>query len=727
MIQKVVVSGILAQNAFGVIVACRDEADNYLRAILPADICPVVGEAYEISGDVENYRDRYGKTTPQIKAKMAVRTRTSGSLIKPWLESLPGIGATRSQRLLDALGIDVVKCLGDTSMTRRIGEILDPARPDAGERLATLIQVNYIGCQIAEDVSIAEGEFLLRLEESGVTDRRAAKRMFRLIGSMQAYELLVQSPYLAAGLLPWKQADHLGMRLLRSQHSARGLNKHPDRLAGACDSACRDLLSNGDTAISRPMFVAALLKKSADPVMALLVGLERQRVVEAGELLRAPGAAYLERTLAKRIVEIDAAHADSLKIHGDIERIVRSHENPARPLSDEQRNAVCGILINRFSLLQGGAGTGKTTTLKVLVDSWRACGGNVILGALSGKAALRLTRSTGRVAQTLARHLYRLEKRQRELEASGEMELVPELTTGTMFIIDEASMVDLVTLRKLAFSLPLGARIVLAGDVGQLPPVGLGQGYHDLVQVGFNLFELKQVHRQAGGNPIIDVATDVRGGRLPIIPSHTGSIAPGVFHLDVPSERIDASVIDLLDQMALKIPLDEILVLTALKRTCANINRSMQAGRQTSGHDGVAIGPFLPWVSVGEPIICTRNRYDDDLMNGQIGHVNTLEPFTVRWDGEETGLRVPETAYADLTSAWAITCHKAQGSESKYVIVAMDGKEMLTRDWLYTAITRATEQVILVGPLSDIDAAINKRSKRTTYFKQELEYWRTQQ
>ena len=233
-----------------------------------------------------------------------------------------------------------------------------------------------------------------------------------------------------------------------------------------------------------------------------------------------------------------------------------------------------------------------------------------------------------------------------------------------------------------------------------------------------------QVHRQAAGNPIIKAATAVRSGCIPELHEYEGN-SVGVFHMDVPFERIDTSIIELLDQMLATTPLEDILVIAYLKRTCTSINRSMQVRRQLAGFDGIRVGRFAPWVSAGDPIICTRNRYEDGLMNGMIGHANTLTPFTVRWDGDELGRMVPHEAYIDISSAWAITCHRSQGSESRHVIVALDKTEKMTREWLYTAITRATEQVILIGPAKQIEASIKKRSVRTTYFKQELDYWRS--
>lgn len=721
--QEVVITNIIAQNAFGTIVACSDKVGGYMRAILPGDVWPAEGEAYEIDGESSEYRDKYGRVSVQVKAKTFKRIRTSGCLIRPWLESLPSIGPTRSKRLLDAFGNDIITYLGDTTKTKRIAEVLDPDRTEAGEKIATLIQMHYITHQVSEVVGVAEGEFLCNLEECGITDRLAAKKMFRLIGSIEAFDKLIEQPYLSAGLINWKQADHLGQRLLKKNYSISNPNLHPDRLAGACDSVCRDLLLFGDTAISKANFLKALDKRNVNPEKALLVGLERRRILESADFLRAPGAAYLESTFAQRLMTIIQSPANGINYPSDVEKLVRSRESSLRPLSVGQRRAVCGILQSKFAILQGYAGTGKTTTLKVLVDTWQAIGGNVILGALSGKATLRLSRATGRLAQTLAKHLLRFEHDLKAAETNG-MEMFPELNNNTMLIVDEASMVDLVTIRKLVNLIPDGARLILVGDVAQLPPVGLGQVYHDLVESDIHVFRLTEIHRQSDSNPIIAAATAIREGHIPVLPEYVGKGA-GVFHWNVPLESVDTSVIKLFNEMLLTTAIDDILVLAALKRTCANINRSMATQRQLLCDDGIWLGPFAPWVSVDDPITCTRNRYNDCLMNGQIGHVNTLDPFTVRWDGEELGKPVPREAYVDLASAWAITCHRAQGSESRYVIIALDGNQILTREWLYTAITRATEQVIVVGPMAQIETAVGRRASRTTCFVQEMKYWRT--
>lgn len=720
---RVVITSDIAQNSFGLIFGCRDEAGTQLRVIFPVDTWPALDSVWEVEGEIGEFCDKYRRKYPQITATTVNRVRTSGRLIRPWLERIPGIGEARSGRLLEAFGDNILDCLRDPHQFDRIAAALDPAGSVLGEKLAAQVQAHCVAHKAEEDVAIAEADFLLELEKCGVDNRQAAKQMFRLIGSRDAFDKLMEQPYLAAGLLPWKQADHLGLRLLARRGETNP--KHsPERLAGACDSVWRDLLKKGHTAASLSFFQGALKNKRVPAQKALKVGIQQRRMIEAEDLLRAPGAAYLEATLAQRFVSLMNGNS-GIDVPGDVEGLVRSSENPKRPLTSEQREAVCGILRNKFAILQGGAGTGKTTTMKVLVESWQKMGGNVILGALSGKAALRLSRSTGKLSETLARHLIKFEKSKTETETKG-LSMFPDLTGKTLFIIDESSMVDLATMNKLMGHIPEEAHLLLVGDIAQLPPVGLGQIYHDLVAADINVFRLTQVLRQKDENgkdvkrnPIIDVAADIREGKIPTLPIFK-DIDTGAFHLNTDETDVDLAVVDVLKYLKGKASLDEILVLASLRRTCKNINNAMATRKQVDGVEGIRLSTKAPWVSLDDPIICVRNRYEDGLMNGQIGHINTLDPLTVRWDGEPMGKPVDATTWIDLASAWGITCHRAQGSEARFVVVALDGEFMLSREWLYTAATRATQQVIFVGPMSLIEKAVEKRATRTTYFAHEI-------
>ena len=722
---KVVVTGDeISRNSYGVIVPCRDELDKHLQVILPSDVWPAIGEVYEIAaGAPSTFRNKYGKECVQITAHSANRVRTSGRLIRPWLESIPGLGSTRAQRLFDEFGDDVLLCLGDIDKTDRLVKALDPKGTALGPKLAAQVQAYYIDHQAKETTGIAEADFLLELEKCGVDDRVAAKKMFRLIGSRNAFDRLMEQPWLAAGIMDWSEADHLGLRLL-ARRGVTNPKHHRDRLAGACDSVWRTTLKAGDTAMTPTDFKAALKTKRVPVEEALQTGIDRRRIIEAGDLLRAPGAAYLECTLIDRLLVLEK-EPSGINIPANLKDRVRACENPHRPLTEEQRRAVEGVLSHKISLLHGGAGTGKTTTMLVVVKTWEALGGNVMLGALSGKASLRLSKSTGKLAQTLARHLIRLEKAVKKFQATGTEEMFPEITNKTLVIIDEASMVDLATFNRLMGYIDAGAQLALVGDVAQLPPVGLGQVFHDLVAADVNVFRLNTPLRQkneAGTditNPIIFAAADIREGRAPTLPPFM-SIDTGAFHLDVDLDAVESSVMRVLDKLMGEVGTAEILALASRTKTCKNINSAMATRREVNGANGLRLSIAAPFVSMRDPIICTRNLYDEALMNGQIGHVNTLEPFSVQWDGEENARVVAPSVYFDLASAWAITCHRAQGSESRFVVVALDDAFMLTREWLYTAATRATQQVIFVGPQSFLKSAVAKRSTRTTFFAREL-------
>jgi exodeoxyribonuclease V alpha subunit len=132
------------------------------------------------------------------------------------------------------------------------------------------------------------------------------------------------------------------------------------------------------------------------------------------------------------------------------------------------------------------------------------------------------------------------------------------------------------------------------------------------------------------------------------------------------------------------------------------------------------LGPLCGFAAVGDPVIVTRNRYDEALMNGLVGWVVSLDPLTIRFDGETEPRTVSDEASWELASAWAVTGHKAQGSEAPYVVVALDGQRLLTREWLYTAITRATRSVVLVGSRDALERAVRSPTQRLTGFKSEL-------
>lgn len=713
---RIAVDTILSAAPGEMIVSGVADDGGRLIVLLAEPIYPALGDVLEVAGEEGVYQDEYGRRHRQIKADRADRVRTSGRLIGPWLRTLPGIGEDRSKRLLERFGPDLLDVLDDPARIPEVAEALAPGRPALGQRLAALTVARFVAMRSSESVAVMEAEFLQRLEQIGVSDRRAARLLYRLIGSADAWERLMLRPYAAAAVMPWQEADHLGLRLLASRGDVLSPESHEERLIGACDGAWRTILSAGHTAAPEAEFLLVLNRMGVDAPRALSLGLDARRVLRLpdGGLLRAPGGAYLERQVACEIARIRDAAVGRPTIPP-----VRQFEDARRPLTDEQRRTVTEILGRRLSLLQGGAGTGKTTTMRVLAAAHEARGGDVLLAALAGKAALRLSRSTGRLAYTIARLINGLERRRR-LEEEGQPvpRDLPYLGPGTMLIVDEGSMVDLASWNRLLRLVPTGGAVVIVGDVAQLPPVGLGRVYHDLVEDGRFLSRLTRTLRQAGDSPIIAAATAVREGRVPAIPKYAG-VAPGVYHLDVPSNGLQAALERVYNDLTrgAGASREEMLVLAALRASCGRFCAAMQDRRQAEGAQGVRLGPLAGWVAVGDPVIATRNRYEDGLANGQFGWITGLAPLTVHFDGEDEPREVPPEVAWDLQSAWAITGHRAQGSEARRVVVALEPGALLTREWLYTALTRGTETVILVGPRDILAASVGRRSERWTAFR----------
>lgn len=713
---QVVVDTILAQSASGCIFSGRELGGARLIVRLAEPVFPVPGDTFEVHGTEATYVDDRGLKHRQIEAQRADRIRTSGRLLGPWLQSLPGIGAERAQRLLARFGPDLLDVLDDGSSLEAVAAALAPGRLALGRKLAGMLLARFAERKTAEHFGVAEAEFYRQLEQIGVTDRRAARAMYRLIGSTDAWAKLLNHPYALAAVLDWKEADHIGLRLLVSRGDADPA-KSEERLVGACDAVWRSILDTGNTVATKDLFLKQLTRVGVDSHAALEAGLAARRVLRQGDLLRPPGAAFLERAVAADIKRLSDPALPPMPAVD-----VRRFEDTRRPLTDEQREAIAALLERRFGILQGSAGTGKTTAMRVLVNAHLARGGSVVMATISGKAALRLSRATGRLAVTIARLLNGLDRRRKLTEEGSYVpESLPHIDEDTMVVLDEASMIDLVSWRKLLEQIPTGASIMVVGDVHQLPPVGLGQVFHDLVANGVNVSRLAQVLRQAGENPIVAVATAVREGNVPELPAYDRSAAHGVSWLECSLEELQAALDRVrADLTASGVPEEDMLFLAGLRATVDSMNGAQHLRRQEAGATGRRLGPLCGFAAVGDPVIVTRNRYDEALMNGLVGWVAGLDPLTIRFDGEAEPRTISDEASWELASAWAVTGHKAQGSEAPDVVVVLDGKRLLTREWLYTALTRATRRVVLVGSRDALVRAVNTPMQRLTGFRNEL-------
>lgn len=723
----VVVTNVLSQGRGGVIFSGLKPCQSYVRIVVTGEsVFPVPGEVYEVNEDGATlYQDGWGQWVQQLEVDKIDRVRTSGALLRPWLERQPHIGPTRAERLMVAYpGDALLDALQGGATLNELSSVIEPGRRAMGDALALQLVPAFVMRNTKEAAALAEGRFLQRLEGYGVENRRDARLLWRLLAGVDDLrERLLQYPYLAASVIPWSAADRLGQRLLAQRDDGTDPLTHPERLLGAVESAWLDLQAEGDTAATPKRLRELVGRKSVDAGLAIDVAVKHSVVIVDGKLYRPPGTVYLENRVAQRMrAMMEQPLHDRVPLLLD-DLVRRAAERSGTTLHGEQAEAVSLLLRLPLGVLQGPAGSGKTRIAKVLCEAWEETGGNVVLCALAGKAALELSRGASapgvsRTAYTIARLLGMVRKNAQLIE-SGEPPVpnTPTLDSRTLHVIDEASMVDTPSLLELLNILPSGAHLLMIGDHGQLPPVGIGRVFHDLVEDGRCLVSLTQVRRQGQDSPIPLAASAIRNGEVPDLPVY-GGCAPGIFfcETDAGGEVMKANEIWRELRFRPGVDVRDVMFVAALKAT-VNVQNA-RCVRNRSDAEEVRLSK-LTTVAVGDPVACTRNRYSDGLFNGTLGVVDSLESGAIKvlWDGEDEARKLPPRAAGDIELAYAITCHRAQGSAAPIVVVPLEDTRLMTREWLYTAITRARTTVVLVGTRAALENAIRRRTQRMTGFK----------
>jgi exodeoxyribonuclease V alpha subunit len=366
-------------------------------------------------------------------------------------------------------------------------------------------------------------------------------------------------------------------------------------------------------------------------------------------------------------------------------------------LAATQVAALLGISRSGLAVLTGGPGTGKTTIVRTFAEQVLRAGGQVALAAPTGRAARRMQEATGIVAKTVHRLLEFDPRTGKFLRGRG---LAIE---ASVIVVDEASMLDTALAVALLEAVGPESQLVLVGDEEQLPSVGPGDVLGALIRSGAApVSRLTQVFRQSEGSRILEVAHAVRAGRWDAVENGPSS---DVFFI----EAADAeAVVDVVGRVVTERipkrfglrPSRDIQVLVPMHGGAAGseaLNRALQA--RLTGGSGVEGGPIRP--NVGDRVIQTRNDYDLEVFNGDIGVVTEVQEgaqrIRVDFEGREVGYG-GETL-RDLELAYAISVHKSQGSEFEAVVLVLTNHHfrMLSRSILYTAVTRARRLLVLVG------------------------------
>jgi exodeoxyribonuclease V alpha subunit len=710
----VVVESIVSRRDFGTIFAGRlaDGSSVRVKAASGATLGdPSVGELWSVEGDLCD--TQWG---PQISATRAVRALPNGQMMIDYLAGcVAGVGPIRARRLWERFEDRLPEAL-DTGDVAVLAAVMDPDRPVLGPRLTAALVAAW-------KAMAGEARLVEWLAAVGVTDLRLARKVHTLLGG-DAPRALQANPYCVVPLLDWKRVDSLGLRLLKEAGDPDPA-VHPHRIVGAADAVIKDLVGSGSTAITRDGFRERLAGKlvilPSSPLLDRAVEFaieQRAVIVSPSGHLRAPGCALMEDAVVERL-RVMASEGPP----NPLDRLLGDLDGQDRVLTQDQAEAVRRALYAGFACLRGGAGTGKTFVTRTVCDLWERVGGKLLLAALAGKAALRLSRSTGRLARTIFRTLRELDERVAiEAQLAGEIKQseqeqletklhhLAQLTPDTLVIIDEASMVDLPSLHGLIRRMPQGARLLLVGDERQLPPVGFGLLFHCFVEDPSVTSTLTTVHRQAATNSIPEVASQIRRCMMPDLAAYVtkgrGVMLARVSGREALADRV-VSIWNEFDED------DDVMIVTPVNDgPCGvtGLNRRLHDEYLRTKDLQALRGPLGDLFSPGEPVLHRRNCYKRGLFNGSMGKVRRIDraerQMIAIFDGEEHIFASDDLV--DLSLGYALTCHRAQGSEADYVIVTLPLSRLLDPSWLYTAVTRARRQVIIVGQPETIREALQR-------------------
>lgn len=386
-----------------------------------------------------------------------------------------------------------------------------------------------------------------------------------------------------------------------------------------------------------------------------------------------------------------------------------------------QVEAIRQAIASKVMVLTGGPGTGKTTTTKAIIAALQSAGMRILLAAPTGRAAKRMSEATGMEAKTIHRLLEYNPQDGYKRNDENPLE-------GDALIVDECSMIDIILMNNLTKALPTKMRLVLVGDIDQLPSVGAGNVLRDIIDSGvIPVVRLTRIFRQAQSSRIVMSAHAINRGCFPDISN--GQHTDFFFMKQEEPEKVAETIVSLVcDRLpkAYRQPTANIQVLTPMQRGvvgAANLNMVLQ---QALNHNTAALVRGGYTFKEGDRVMQLRNNYDKDVYNGDLGYVRSVDmeerTLTVDFDGQTVEYEASELD--ELTLAYATTIHKSQGSEYPIVVmpVLMTHYVMLQRNLIYTGITRAKKICVLVGQTKALAYAIHnmKVLKRNTRLKERL-------
>jgi exodeoxyribonuclease V alpha subunit len=633
------------------------------------------------------------------------------------------------------LGSGMVKGIGPKMAERIVAHFKEETFEVIEHAPERLLEVSGVGRDRTEKIKLAWQEqkqikeIMLFLHTHGVSTNLAVK-IYKTYGEA-SLETVQRDPYQL-------ERDIYGVGFKTADRIAQALGlapEHPSRIEAGIVFALNELINDGHVYAPREMLSQRALELLGVAPELIAPGLERLAQAERihPEILPLAGTSGKPETRA--VAEAQAPYgtpviyltplyfgergvAERLRSLAGAPKQASQLAFPQENLSPEQQAAVRTALNQPVSVLTGGPGTGKTTCLKALIGLLEAQHKSYALASPTGRAAKRLSEATGHPASTIHRLLEPSPTLGFKRNAENPLEV-------DFLVVDEASMLDLLLTNHLLKALRPGTSLLLVGDVDQLPSVGAGDVLRDLIASGLvPVSRLTTIFRQAADSQIITNAHRINQGQFPEFSKDGGD-----FFLFSAEDAVQAAdwVVDVVsERIPQKFGFDavrDIQVLTPVYRGPAGVsmlNERLQEKLNPATPKKAERRLYGITFRTGDKVMQTRNNYDKEVFNGDIGFIRSIDvteqALTVDFEGHLVSYEWSEAD--ELTLAYVISVHKAQGSEFPVVVLPVVTQHymMLQRNLLYTAITRARKLCVLTGSRRAINLAVrnNQVAQRFT-------------
>lgn len=699
-------------NRFTVLKLSPEKLSTQITVTLNG-MAPLIGQLLEIEGEWVKH-PKFGQQFKATTYKTVAPTEISG--IEKFLASgaINGIGPAMAKKIVAEFGEKTLEIIAKSP-----NELLKV--PGIGKKTAEKISTSYL-----EQSELTE--IMVWLENHGISNTYAGK-IFAKYGSF-AIDIMEKDIYRLF-------QDIEGIGFLTADKLAFNLGIQRDdkrRIISGIDYALMQLCNNGHCCIPEMALVdktAKILQVNNQIIFTILKerinnGSLNTEVVGGETLIYPPYLYYAEKKVATRLLQLQQATEPLSEDNLSLFIKVWEKDNQIQ-LAQKQKEAIKACLHHGVLVLTGGPGTGKTTVIKGILSILKAQGLKIRLAAPTGRAAKRLSETTGQKALTIHRLLEANNLAQDDNLQLGFSKDIDDQLDADVIILDEVSMVDIVLMHHFLNAVPDGCRIILVGDTDQLPAVGPGSVLKDIIRSQkIPAIRLDEIFRQAQTSMIIQNAHIINAGRLPDLRKQYSDF---VFYELNDDTSITQKILDLCTK---DLPhegfdvLKDVQVLSPMHRfLCGVENLNLMLQEQLNPKKNQDELKYSSQTfRVGDKVMHIRNNYQKNVFNGDIGFIQDINNEKLTVDYFDHIVTYEKNELNELTLAYASSVHKSQGSEYKVVIIPLSTSHyiMLQRNLLYTAITRAKQKVIIIGSKKALMTAIqsNRTQKRYTLLAERL-------